>query len=728
MEDNDPLDTMLNLLGQVRQYNEAIADDFSHWQAKGHEDVESYMVDVYVRSIASLNTAYQELTRPANNQDEIQIIINNLINILERMCAFFQRPNYDFSRATMRSRLQDALSHFSYAIYIPHTQDDITRHRARMYEFIHSRLQPSARSLWVNDDLPANEDFNNAYQGFRQLRNLLVESDTDRADIIIRSNNFVNEARRSLGLRDGKIPGPNFFGDARRPTYIDFPHTSPEAQAGYNGRPGIMALRQRIGDRLTAEEQRQEAAARVERQPATPVNQPVPAAQLQQPPPALVAQLPLPAARVVPQVPPPVPPLALPALQYNLSFRQARRDIRDCLQSGEAKPSAIGKFEQRRNAYPQGANPNLIPTTLRNETVSSWRSDINALYSEVNNIWDHNNPPQDPDIQANRVRDLRRALTGARHNVRQRLSNSKSTNNKQMKDARLKAMRMRYLRAVLMFVLLSPDGPNPLPNPSAALNRELEARYQESALYERIWNMAENEDVYRRKRGANDETKAWIKAAEANRAKTIRRFSSRARKLRSDQANLDQLEAGHAQQVAGREAAVKAAQQAAHDHGLLEQLQASEAARLAAEETVRSLREELERLRNRINNPDNGPRLNSNPKNNTNAAGPSEEAQRGALNLNYILGSTQPANTVFEGAYDQRMRVELREAYERAGLEGTQYMPPVDPNNPPTNGFTATCGPPGIEGMQRNTTAQRLVYMIVMLHWRFYQATNLRLH
>ncbi|KAI2624543.1 hypothetical protein GGS26DRAFT_600133 [Hypomontagnella submonticulosa] len=151
---------------------------------------------------------------------------------------------------------------------------DVQTHIQKMAVIL-ARHAPGAAQAWVDDQCKAHsaEAFRSAFERFSKLPNRIdLHDDAGYRRLVLQSQGYLRRALRAahlpvatMGIHDG------LFSNSRRPTYIDFSCTSDQYLYGLAERPGVLSLRQKLGGKISPQQQYQITKARKIAAPEIPV-------------------------------------------------------------------------------------------------------------------------------------------------------------------------------------------------------------------------------------------------------------------------------------------------------------------------------------------------------------------------------------------------------------------------------------------------------------------------
>ncbi|RYP61704.1 hypothetical protein DL769_007593 [Monosporascus sp. CRB-8-3] len=131
----------------------------------------------------------------------------------------------------------------------------IFEHLVAMTFMLHE-CDPGPHQAWNNGDLESNEAFEGIFKEFLELADEPRGNNGTRRHFIRHSQALLERAFDSLRLSKllAEVP-EDLFDERATPTYIDFPPNSAEFFYGKSGRPGLLSVKSRLGGELSPDEQ-----------------------------------------------------------------------------------------------------------------------------------------------------------------------------------------------------------------------------------------------------------------------------------------------------------------------------------------------------------------------------------------------------------------------------------------------------------------------------------------
>ncbi|RYP71760.1 hypothetical protein DL770_008078 [Monosporascus sp. CRB-9-2] len=131
----------------------------------------------------------------------------------------------------------------------------IFEHLVAMTFMLHE-CDPGPHQAWNDGDLESNEAFEDIFKEFLELADEPRENNDARRHFIRQSQALLENAFDSLRISKllAEVP-EDLFDEKATPTYIDFAPSSAEFSYGRNGRPGLLSVKSKLGGELTPNEQ-----------------------------------------------------------------------------------------------------------------------------------------------------------------------------------------------------------------------------------------------------------------------------------------------------------------------------------------------------------------------------------------------------------------------------------------------------------------------------------------
>ncbi|KAI1077125.1 hypothetical protein F5B20DRAFT_593157 [Whalleya microplaca] len=405
------------------------------YENEGYTSVQLYFADkIYKDMIEAIGGISTQIARN-DAHDGIQGLFHQAIQLLGQSLEFAKEAG-DSLKASVPA-LREHLNKLTNAPFISLAKE-ITEHILGMYSLIDEHIS-GAEQVWSGGDITSTKEFEDTTKEFQSLTRWKAEHDSTRRTLIARSHSLLQQALESLGLNSNLVQVPTtLFDSEKRPTYVDYPCGSDEFLYGLGRRPGVLSLKEQLGGTLTDDEKAQihEASNR------------------QAPAPAAIA----------------------PVLQsYTMNIDNVEADFEDLYNDAQIL-DVKKKPDLARLVTPTYEN--------RQDTMAKYKKDFRAklkIYrrkfkpEEFNPTADYTQLVIDIDTEIMLLRD--EAVTkGAR-----------LTSNNALKEARVAAFKLKYLRTLLVKLALGAEPP-----PTAAEKTQaLWDRLDDWILYETTWNQAD---------------------------------------------------------------------------------------------------------------------------------------------------------------------------------------------------------------------------------------------
>ncbi|KAI1460988.1 hypothetical protein F4805DRAFT_416216 [Annulohypoxylon moriforme] len=443
-----------------------LKSDFSQFQREGFQTKPTFFLHMY----STLTTTLHDISLELRKEDAVREtdLFNQGVEILEGYRAFVTQ---NIGELGLQRNFHDKLwihvsdlSKFQFTSF----NNTIGVHIRGMI-MLAASITPQIEQVWSDGDLPNHNRFQTAFEEFRKLGAASVRDDADIRDVVLRSKELLGEAL--LGLR---IPlaathlQPELSSDDTRPTYIDFPCTSDEYRFGKGTRPGVLDLKLKLGGSITPEETEKLKQAKEvsKKRPAPP--------DAEEPPSPKKIPSPSPPPK---EEKPPSPKEPIPARGYSMTLENVDADIGDIYLDAGLN---VAGWEYEEDDVLTQTVPN------QKETLASYRIELGKVLRRLRR--DYYRPEEPPLRQAEQEALIDRIphdIVAERDYINER--KHATTSFGKIKDAKIRSYGLRYLRCLHMRLLLSSDRPVP----KAQLEQALIDRLDDWILFEEIWNVGD---------------------------------------------------------------------------------------------------------------------------------------------------------------------------------------------------------------------------------------------
>ncbi|KAI0198384.1 hypothetical protein F4808DRAFT_436193 [Astrocystis sublimbata] len=588
--------------------------------------------------------------------------------------------------------------------HIPDVHNDgFSMHQISMGLLL-DEIRPSNRDAWKKDgtDLLENSDFNRAYQEFCDVPQATRNTQSHYMRYARASWLTLQDAFLALDIAAYEVyPGDEFFNNEFRWTFVEYPFGSPEFKYGVGTRPGMLALKDKLGGRPTSRESaRMKVCLDAEGKP-TRTSESARYRELQGRYKSMKAGIRKADGETKKKDnkrSPTDEDASKPKKQrvalggYTMNKVNAAADVEDCL-----RDTHITKVNQDVLDRP-GPDRLLTPTVeTRVATLAAYHKDLVNISNEIykRRFGTPTNRSKLPQTAADRADWLDRAekeLRQARFEVKEIIDSL--TTPAKAKRLRLLAFKIKLARALYTIGLVSG---NPAASPDE-INQGLIGRLDDLILHEEAWNAAEALTLERG--GLRTDTYKAIDELMKARTTNIARWK--------------ELRAG-----------MRTAGSAAID--------AESVAKPISRHETPIRHSESTRTQEAVNDPEAGKDDENAKDNEAEEEGEaevkssvefarvltSEEVKNGRILLSNVLTPKKPDR----GDYMLDWREERRRQLWYEEVAHNYLVGKAAPkwNHPPPVDIFADGGPPGHEKLPRKTYWDQLQYMIVMTMWRFYQ-------
>ncbi|OTA53271.1 hypothetical protein K449DRAFT_440110 [Hypoxylon sp. EC38] len=321
----------------------------------------------------------------------------------------------------------------------------IQKHVYRM-AVLSTELQPPFEQAWENGDLINHKRFQTAYENFLKLDDKNAYDDVERRNFVFMSQQQVEQAL--IGLRlltaSSKVR-VNWTDNKTRPAYVEFPYGSNEYLYGIGDRPGVLSLKLKLGGEVTREEREimKKAAEKPRKRPAT--------------------------VRIQQRGKRPRPEWGITMTMANVDA-----DIED-----------IYCDANFRNISQRPTFDLVTPLTANRETtLANYREDFLKIIRWHRSVYYKPEAPPTRQVDRDRlIKELEKGIAYARKAARQ----VRTATNAKLKQAKLAAYTLRFLRTLHLKLMLSSTPPVS----RQRMNQALLDRMEDWSAYERTWNEAD---------------------------------------------------------------------------------------------------------------------------------------------------------------------------------------------------------------------------------------------
>ncbi|KAI1471743.1 uncharacterized protein F4812DRAFT_415265 [Daldinia caldariorum] len=654
---------------------------FTDYEASGFHHAAPYFLHLYTQLIQLIGETTAEMHKAGGENEKD--LFNRGVTFLET-CHEFVRDNaadlmkFKEFHYKLWVRLEDFSSH-GWTSY----DGRISRHITRIALLLGRNTPPPAQS-WEGDTLPSHRRFLRAYDKFMKLDNRPLRNDQDRRTLMMFSQDILNQAL--LGLRMPRVYldiQTELFREGARPTYIDFPYGSDEWLYGLGKRPGVLELRRKIGGPLTPEQEERIKEAKAYKEPKVPKVPKEPTEPKQST--TNSKKRPAPVEPIEIQPGPKRPRISD---KYTITIDNVEADLQDIYYTAAFLNITEGPNVERL----------LNPTVgNREETLVAYKPEFSKVLRQYRlNLFRPEDPPARQQQRDLLLRQMDNEIPRLRAEIHKR--SDMVTSAVKLKEARVAAFALKFIRTLYMKLLLASDPP-----PSTQRMRQaLRDRLDDWILHEQAWNAAD-ERAIKNPRTA-DSRKVWLMRYVDSRNENIERWWT----LR------DQLDGRIRDEDIRQE---------------VEALSESSEEEQEGEEPV----------------PAPAPAEGKKPEEKQPVEGeagkPAEEPEEKAEEPEkpppfYWLHPRKPTEPVFADERAERRREERFRARCREELLGPpepgqsyldleRYRLEDEASAKLAAAFPEHGGPPGFESIPRDTVYDKIMYMLVLSHWRYFMGITL---
>ncbi|RYP17208.1 hypothetical protein DL765_004664 [Monosporascus sp. GIB2] len=540
--------------------------------------------------------------------------------LLLTKCMEFMSENRD----RLGESFFEILRHHERLNRAPFTSLDkrIFDHLVAMTFMLHE-CDPGPHQAWNNGDLESNEAFEGVFKEFLALADEPRGNNDTRRHFIRHSQALLERAFDSLRLSKllAEVP-EDLFDEKATPTYIDFPPNSGEFSYGRSGRAGLLSLKSKLGGELTPDEQ-----ARVQE------------ASKKRDAPAAGGRRRRKRARR--------------ANGYTMTLANADDDI-----------TLIQTLVGFRDRGDLPSSERIVTPTFRYR-ADIFRRYLGTISLELKVIHGAYYAPDAPPSKVGERNRLLEDLTLGINHAREealRLRDSKSPTN--VKNARIIAVKIKYMRSLYMKLLLSAEPPAS----EERIRQALIDRLDDWMFHEETWIESDRRSMER-----------------AN-------LSRKSRQLYQDG-------------IDGREESLQVLQDLRNE---MEEGDSS-----ADDDGKEEEGEEGE-----------GGQEHEGEGRNRDAGEAARKGPDGARILRRVLRPTLPRTSVLWDEKSEWRRESWKRAVAQAHSKGIAPPPRENFRDDGPDPFAAG-GPPGYDHLPTTSTWDKLAYMIVLTHWRCFQAPHL---
>ncbi|KAI1752116.1 hypothetical protein F4782DRAFT_156258 [Xylaria castorea] len=253
-----PPERLEELTGRVNDLEAAFQVQFAQWSKKKLASAAEYFLWTYTETIHAM-----ELIRAENYKDdadpnlkpEFDSLFQRVIKLLHQAVEHVKVAKHQLT--PVHKGLLKNVHRINNTPDI--NNDGLTMHQIKMGNQL-TEIRPPNRAAWMKDgkDLKPDSEFDRIYQEFCDLKKDQRIAQTRHEMYATRSWQLLQSAFQALHIPGIEIrPSDSFFNNDARWTFVDYPYGSHEFLYGKNGRPGMLALKDKIGGILTNTERKQ---------------------------------------------------------------------------------------------------------------------------------------------------------------------------------------------------------------------------------------------------------------------------------------------------------------------------------------------------------------------------------------------------------------------------------------------------------------------------------------
>ncbi|KAI0452835.1 hypothetical protein F5B21DRAFT_320054 [Xylaria acuta] len=250
-----PLERLEDLTGRVHNLEAAFQVQFAQWSKKKLGSAAEYFLWAYTETIHAMELIRAENYKSdydTNLRPELDILFQRVVKLLHQAVEYVKVAKYQLT--PVHKGLLKNVHRINNTPDIGN--DGLNMHQIKMGNQL-MEIRPPNRAAWMKDgkDLKPNSEFDRIYEDFCQLKRDTRIAQTSHEMYATGSWQLLQSAFQALHLPVIEIlPDDDFFDNDVRWTFVDYPYGSDEFLYGINGRPGMLALKNKIGGILTNSE------------------------------------------------------------------------------------------------------------------------------------------------------------------------------------------------------------------------------------------------------------------------------------------------------------------------------------------------------------------------------------------------------------------------------------------------------------------------------------------
>ncbi|KAJ2989228.1 hypothetical protein NUW58_g3577 [Xylaria curta] len=237
-----PQGRLANLTTDVSRLEATFAAEFAQWSQHNFPSTAHYFQSSYAEVIDILGHVAEEGSREDADvrlKPNLKALFGRCVGLLSRSVDYIEKA--DVSLMPVHKALYSDLLRFS------------------QRRDLNENIRPPAREVWAagRNDLKSDDEFDAKFEKFRNVDQQPRRTQGSYESYARQSWLLLQEACRALHIPEGEAyPGDDFFNNDPRPTYVEYSLRSKEFLYGRGSRPGILALKSRLGAPLFPQQAR----------------------------------------------------------------------------------------------------------------------------------------------------------------------------------------------------------------------------------------------------------------------------------------------------------------------------------------------------------------------------------------------------------------------------------------------------------------------------------------
>ncbi|OTB04267.1 hypothetical protein M426DRAFT_23130 [Hypoxylon sp. CI-4A] len=431
-------------IDRVTQIENELYAGFVDYEAIGHSTMGTYFLSSY----SDLTGVIREISTgiAGDKTGKVRPLFTHTVGLIRRF-AEFATPNIDELRKLkdFHYKLKKRNRDIFMAPYI--TFDPNVTHYAGLLEDLASSITPTINEIWTNGELPYHKSFQQTFERFLTLDKRRLGSEHDYRHLCFLSQQCIENAWIAL-----RVPSDTYwrlrvdlFKDHLRPTYVEYSCKTDEFLYGKGKRPGMLNIKLLLGGQITPEQQKRldQAKGDTKKRPASSKDQE----------------------------------------QSNTKKRRIERPYSMTIEDVEADILDIYSDAWFRMLRQKPTK--LVTPTVQNRenTLLAYREDFTRrLRYYRRTFFQPEEPPTDYHKRAGHIMRLKEEMAELRKDFDRRAIATTSASI--IKEARLDAFSLKFLQSLHLKLLLGQDPPAS----NQEINQALKDRLSDWILFERAWS------------------------------------------------------------------------------------------------------------------------------------------------------------------------------------------------------------------------------------------------